>query len=249
MTSDATTALTALVHRPELHGILSVAKAARNGAVYGAKIRFPHALVMSILFGRGTTEDRVRFVYRATKQHATNLLKFAALYKGCTIMLRSLRGNHGKASSLVSPSVPDQVEALVAGALGGWYVFGNRNAVNEQIVLYCTARIVSSLLPRAQVSPDWPASKPIPTDPKVFRWFAAITWGLIMWDFVARRQTLQNGLVISMDCTSFCLLMGGGDGLTDRILVVCANAKKTKTDLYVNAEKWKNLRTLFWHNS
>ena len=30
---------------PKYHDILAVAKAARNGAVYGTKVRFPHALV------------------------------------------------------------------------------------------------------------------------------------------------------------------------------------------------------------
>lgn len=32
---------------------ICVPKGARNGFVYGVKVRFPHALVMSILFGRG----------------------------------------------------------------------------------------------------------------------------------------------------------------------------------------------------
>jgi hypothetical protein len=35
---------------PQYHDILSIIKGFRNGAVYGAKIRFPHALVMTFLF-------------------------------------------------------------------------------------------------------------------------------------------------------------------------------------------------------
>jgi peroxisomal membrane protein 4 len=35
---------------PKYHTILSIIKGFRNGAVYGAKIRFPHALVMTFLF-------------------------------------------------------------------------------------------------------------------------------------------------------------------------------------------------------
>ena len=38
---------------PAYHDILSIVKGARNAVVYGVKIRFPHALIMSILFGRG----------------------------------------------------------------------------------------------------------------------------------------------------------------------------------------------------
>jgi len=38
---------------PRLHDYLSIVKGARNGFVYGVKVRFPHALIMAILFGRG----------------------------------------------------------------------------------------------------------------------------------------------------------------------------------------------------
>jgi peroxisomal membrane protein 4 len=107
---------------PAYHDLFTVAKAARNGAVYGAKIRFPHALVMSILFGRGTTKEKLRFVYKASKQHSTNLMKFASLYKFATILMR--RSNGGKERS---------GDSFLAGCLAGWYVFGERNAVNEQV--------------------------------------------------------------------------------------------------------------------
>jgi peroxisomal membrane protein 4 len=34
-----------IILNPDLAPLLAVVKAARNGAVYGAKVRFPHALV------------------------------------------------------------------------------------------------------------------------------------------------------------------------------------------------------------
>jgi hypothetical protein len=37
--------LDALVTNPDLAPVLSLLKGIRNGAVYGAKVRFPHALV------------------------------------------------------------------------------------------------------------------------------------------------------------------------------------------------------------
>jgi hypothetical protein len=37
--------LDALVTNPDLAPLLSLVKGIRNGAVYGAKVRFPHALV------------------------------------------------------------------------------------------------------------------------------------------------------------------------------------------------------------
>lgn len=38
---------------PAYADYLAILKGARNGLVYGAKVRFPHALVMAILFGKG----------------------------------------------------------------------------------------------------------------------------------------------------------------------------------------------------
>jgi peroxisomal membrane protein 4 len=111
-----------LALNPAYHDVFTVAKAARNGAVYGAKIRFPHALVMTFLFGRGSPRDKLSFVYKATRQHSTNLMKFASLYKFATILMR--RSNGGKEKS---------GDSFLAGCLAGWYVFGERNAVNEQV--------------------------------------------------------------------------------------------------------------------
>lgn len=77
---------------------------------------------MTFLFGRGSPRQKLQFIYRATKQHALNLCKFASLYKATTILLR--RTNGGK---------PRSLDSFVAGCLGGWAVFGERNAVNEQV--------------------------------------------------------------------------------------------------------------------
>jgi len=48
-----TTLLNGLIMNEAYHDYLAVLKGARNGFVYGVKVRFPHALVMSILFGHG----------------------------------------------------------------------------------------------------------------------------------------------------------------------------------------------------
>ena len=46
--------LNRLAADPQLRPYLAILKGARNGFVYGVKVRFPHALIMAILFGRGT---------------------------------------------------------------------------------------------------------------------------------------------------------------------------------------------------
>jgi peroxisomal membrane protein 4 len=43
----------AIINNSRYHDYLAILKGARNGLVYGVKVRFPHALIMAILFGRG----------------------------------------------------------------------------------------------------------------------------------------------------------------------------------------------------
>lgn len=67
-------------------------------------------------------KDRAQFIYKATKQHALNLARFVAIYKTALVAQRSLNG--GK---------PKSLNTFIAGLIGGWAVFGERNAVNEQV--------------------------------------------------------------------------------------------------------------------
>ncbi|KAG6869191.1 hypothetical protein C0993_012290 [Termitomyces sp. T159_Od127] len=115
-------ALQEIVTNPAFHDYLAILKGARNGFVYGVKVRFPHAVVMSILFGRGNWQTRLWNIYRATRQHAVNLAKFVTLYK--TFLLIQRKTNNGK--ERIS-------DTFIAGLLGGYIVFGERNAVNEQV--------------------------------------------------------------------------------------------------------------------
>jgi len=46
-------AIHTILSDPQYHDYLAILKGARNGFVYGVKVRFPHALIMAILFGRG----------------------------------------------------------------------------------------------------------------------------------------------------------------------------------------------------
>ncbi|KAI0322268.1 peroxisomal membrane protein 4 [Amylostereum chailletii] len=193
--------------------ILNLQHAMGNGFVYGVKVRFPHALIMAILFGRGDWQSRLNVIFRATKQHATNLAKFVTLYK--VFLLIQKRLNAGKERV---------ADTFIAGLLGGYIVFGERNAINEQIVLYICSRVVASFIPRAgspySLSTPSPSTvKPVPPDSRYFSAFAAVSWGLVMWLFQNRRETIQPGLASSMQY------------------------------LYVSSETWNNLRTLLWHNT
>lgn len=193
--TDLTAALTRIALNPAYHDLFSIAKGARNGLVYGAKIRFPHALVMVFLFGTGTPREKMSKILTATRQHATRLCKYVAIYKTLMIVQRDL----------FTGGKQQPYHSFIAGMIGGWYMFGDRTAVNEQIVLYCVGRIVASFLPRAEVPPTYPPNRVIPVDDKAHQIFAAVTWGTVMWLFMNRRQRLNGGLVNSMDCTSLIL--------------------------------------------
>lgn len=134
-------AINQIILDPRYHDYLGILKGARNGLVYGVKIRFPHALLMSILFGRGgcvhlfppyclsTTDygidrwkERAKQIFKATRQHATNLAAFVTLYK--TMLLMQKKFNGGKERT---------TDTFIAGLIGGYIVFGDRNAINEQV--------------------------------------------------------------------------------------------------------------------
>lgn len=67
-------------------------------------------------------KSRLRVIYRATRQHAFNLAKFVSIYK--TLLLLQKKINGGKERN---------IDTFVAGLIGGYLVFGERNAVNEQV--------------------------------------------------------------------------------------------------------------------
>jgi hypothetical protein len=136
----------AILLDPKYQPLLALIKGARNGLVYGVKVRFPHALVMNFLFSRAesapvslaqnirvpfistdlrwrcSTKTKARNIYRATRRHALNLCKFVLLYKTALLVQRSLNG--GKERS---------ADTFFAGLLGGWVVFSDRNPINEQV--------------------------------------------------------------------------------------------------------------------
>lgn len=61
---------------------------------------------------------KIRSIVEATRCHAINLAKFVTLYK--LLLLVQKRLNGGKERDL---------DGLIAGGLGGWWVFGERTAV------------------------------------------------------------------------------------------------------------------------
>jgi peroxisomal membrane protein 4 len=126
-------ALESIILDPRYADILAVAKAARNGAIYGAKVRFPHALVMIFLFRSGTLLEKLTLIFKATRTHARNLAKYAMIYKATMLTLKHMGATPGKEGPY---------DAFFSGLLGGYVVFGRPSkrgtisSVNKQIVIY-----------------------------------------------------------------------------------------------------------------
>ncbi|KAH8885118.1 putative peroxisomal membrane protein [Thozetella sp. PMI_491] len=205
---------------PRYHDVLAVLKGARNGAVYGTKVRFPHALVMIFLFRSGTFREKVWLVLRATKTHARNLAKFATIYKTTCLLLKHFGATPGKEGPY---------DTFIAGLLGGYFVFGQRSrsgkisSVNQQIVIYVFARVVLALA-RLAVLPGHGlpgVSQPARSAAiSHYAWpvFASTSWAMVMYLFRWYPAELQPSLRSSM------------------------------TYIYKDSDTWSELRNFLWHN-
>ncbi|KAH7005976.1 Tim17/Tim22/Tim23/Pmp24 family-domain-containing protein [Fusarium venenatum] len=213
-----------IVKNPQYHDLLSLVKTARNGIIYGTKVRFPHALVMVFLFRSGTYaqplpmeptdselmcdelrfREKVKLVLRATRHHATNLARFATIYKLTMLALKYFGAEPGKEGGLV----------------GGYFVFGGRSkrtgkisSVNQQIVIYVFARVMLALA-RIAVKPGAGlpvvSSEPLHSTINHYAWpaFASLSWAMVMLVFRYHPEDLQSSLRSSMtyiykDCNEF----------------------------------------------
>ncbi|KJR85214.1 peroxisomal membrane protein 4 [Sporothrix schenckii 1099-18] len=278
-----------IVLDPKYHDLLAIVKGARNGAVYGAKVRFPHALVYELspfypLDAQRTTpalspfarnddrwssfsgpertstswsprlfsfphvfthtllspdwtpfvypsasptnsltlfsvREKVSLVLRATKHHASNLARFAIIYKTTCMVLKYLAD--GKEGTY---------DSFIGGLLGGYIVFGGRSkrsgkisSINMQIVIYVFARVVLALAKLA-VKPG--VGLPLVSQPPLsqtisyYAWpaFAAGSWAMVMHLFRYHDAEIQSSLRNSMSY------------------------------IYVQSDHWDSLRTLLWHN-
>ncbi|KAI9296459.1 peroxisomal membrane protein 4 [Neoconidiobolus thromboides FSU 785] len=165
--------LTDFILHPDNRALLSIVKGFRNGIVYGTKVRFPHALVMTLLFRSGSIKDKIKAIFLATRTHAKNLAFFVAIYKTTMLVLSKL--NHSKE----------------AGMLGGYVVFGKEISINKQIVLYLFARVVLGLA-------NLPIKYNYISQPDAYPIFAAVVWGTVMWLFRHEASVLQPSLRASM---------------------------------------------------
>ncbi|XP_034862013.1 peroxisomal membrane protein 4 [Mirounga angustirostris] len=174
-------AVNELLRKRRYHSALAMLKGFRNGAVYGAKIRAPHALVMTFLFRSGSLQEKLRAILQATYTHSRNLAYFVFTYKGLCALQAHVQGK------------TYQVHSFLAAFIGGLLVFGENNNINSQINMYLLSRLLFALC-RLGVEKGYipePRWDPFPL-------FTGLVWGLVLWLFEYHRPTLQPSLQSSM---------------------------------------------------
>ncbi|KAF1995897.1 peroxisomal membrane protein 4 [Amniculicola lignicola CBS 123094] len=217
-------AIEKIILDPKYHDVLALVKGIRNGIVYGSKVRFPHALVMIVLFRSGSLRSKAWLVFKATRQHARNLGLFALVYKSSMLFLRH-----------TSPTGKERhYDSFLAGLIGGYTIFGRtiHDSISQQIVIYVFARVALALaklavqprnvgriegggggwellgggeLKREVVRNAWPA-------------FASLSWAMVMYLFRWHPENVQPSLRSSMHY------------------------------IYVQSDHWDSLRSFIWHN-
>ncbi|KAF3938507.1 hypothetical protein ABW19_dt0206259 [Dactylella cylindrospora] len=185
-------AVEAFILDPANHDILSLLKGLRNGIVYGTKVRFPHALVMVLLFRSGTFREKLKLILKATRQHARNLGSFVLLYKTSMLSLRHLQKTEGRYDSFIS------------GLIGGYAVFGRggNSSVNQQIVLYVFARVILGLA-KLSTQPGYkyslvPEGMREGINRNAWPVFSSLSWAFVMYLFRWHPEVIQPSLRSSM---------------------------------------------------
>lgn len=109
----------------------------------------------------------------------------------------------GPTPSVVPTSMAGKPEriyhALLAGAAGGYYVWGNYSSVNYQIVLYLSSRILIGVSKRFWEKFSPREYKGMLQNPKLYSLLSAAVWGIVMVLFEETPHVLQRSLRTSMD--------------------------------------------------
>ena len=138
-------------------------------------------------------QQKLRLIFDATRQHATNLAKYVTIYKTTMYVLRQLNGGKERA-----------LDSFLAGLIGGYVVFRENNNINQQIVMYVFSRAVLSgikVLATANKSGRGFGANMGTREVKERTWpiFASVCWGSIMWLWRWHPETVQPSLRNSMN--------------------------------------------------
>jgi len=142
-------------------------------------VRFAHSLVMQVLFGKGTIINKLKMSIQLSWQHGRNLGVFVFIYKLVQCFLSRAYGK-------VLP-----VFSFIAGIIGAYFVWSEKNSVNQQLCFYLLSRVLQGIAKSAQ------QVNYLPNKPS-FAYISIICWGLVMYLFEANKSSLQPSLSSSM---------------------------------------------------
>jgi len=171
-----------------------------------------------------------------------NLARFVTGYKVLLLLQKKL--NKGKERDM---------DTFWAGLGAGWWVFGERNAINEQIVLYVSSRVLASFIPRLLSSVSrHPTTVATSQSPSLLaRIFAPLQ--PLPHPLPPLTSHAANPRPIPPADLPFAVFAALSWGLVmyvyrhhgERLQPGLVNSM---TYLYRDSEKWKGLKTLLWHN-
>lgn len=99
-----------------------------------------------------------------------------------------------------APGLPEQpYHAFLAGAVGGYYVWGRYSGVNYQLILYLASRILVGCIKLASEKGIPPFAWKRLSFAKTYPWAAAGIWGTVMMLFEKHPEVLHPSLRRSMD--------------------------------------------------
>ena len=107
---------------------------------------------------------------------------------------------HTSSTTSSAPGLPERpYHAFLAGAVGGYYVWGRYSGVNYQLILYLASRILVGCIKLASEKGIPPFSWKRLTFKRTYPWAAAGIWGTVMMLFEEYPEVLHPSLRRSMD--------------------------------------------------
>lgn len=112
----------------------------------------------------------------------------------------SYNSSSSSSSLSTTPGIAESTQhAAIAGAIGGYMVWGKYSSINYQIVLYLTSRILTGLVSLAREKQVPPFRWKLFHFRNVYPIQAAVVWGTVMALFETYPHVLHPSLKKSMD--------------------------------------------------
>ena len=136
-------------------------------------------------------------MFALTWEHSRNLALFVGFYKAALALGRLIRLKLGDKLTAPMGRPTNQFDALLAGGLVGHIIWGRYTAINSQIVMYLTSRVIMGLF-KIAAQKNLPIARDISFE-QVYPVWATAIWALVMWQFEYYPQELQASLTSSME--------------------------------------------------